>query len=203
MTMWALLFSNADILHQCWRAAEREIRDREAEIKNGQQQAKDLHSFRRGTDPSCTDINTDISPLGSYPRTLFLSLLVIFPAMPPSSSGLWCNQMAWSASNLTQRGQTRPSEDGLREGKRNAFRECHNAWLKKLWRLRSVDEVFPAVWGCKMKLHMQSFYRFALFLAWWRNLSFFSGSSENTEGVICDRQSRGEGGEFVRLSLWQ
>lgn len=172
MTMWALLFSNADILHQCWRAAEREIRDREAEIKNGQQQAKDLHSFRRGTDPSCTDINTDISPLGSYPRTLFLSLLVIFPAMPPSSSGLWCNQMAWSASNLTQRGQTRPSEDGLREEKKKCFQGTSQCMTKETMKTK-VSGWSPAVWGCKMKLHMHSFYRFALFLAWWRNLSFF------------------------------
>lgn len=88
---------------------------------------------------------------GSCLRSLCQCQLIIFPALPPPSSSLWCNQMAEGAAiwhNEARRGPQRMDWGG-----KMAFRECHNMWLKIIWTRRSMDKVSPLVEQWKITLY--------------------------------------------------
>lgn len=146
-----------------------------------------LQAFEFIASDMARGINTEITPVPSLSATI--------------GTDLWCVRAPWGGSSLTQRGQTQPSEDGLREEKCfQGMSWCVTEEIMKAkvsrWNLSlsgnnavphhacvsCADHIFSDV-DCE-----ELNYLLLCEQKW--DVFFPAGGGEWCRGMICDRQSR-------------
>lgn len=137
-------------------------------------------------------------------------LALTFPALPPS--GPICDASGRLEGAAVWHNEARHSPQRMDWGRKNAFRECHDAWLKKSWKLRSVNEIFP--WAGIMLYPTALAYPVLITsLVMWTArswiISYYASKSETCFSLlVVGGDAEGwsvteRAGRFIRLSLWQ